>query len=1480
MSDLASTPPTTASNPNAAPNPQPSLGDSLNTVLKTAPELGTSPGLAVGVAQSGGDTQTRAQAVARGANAISDSTAKDRVSQAVGGGNVVSKALDWFGNSVAHVASSVASPIEHDATAVVGDVGKTLNAPLAAVQHEYRYLHDVEARHGYLAATLEGIGIAAGAAAGFAGGGVQGAVLGGESTAALEGQFFYTDSWDRTSSGSYTDPHTHQSVSIGRDVASVLGLRPGTTTYKVGSGIIDGIADMGLDPVAQGGMALGKAKSAEGAAGKLGEYFGGIAPVNAEDVDRVYNQYPSVRRAFSDIASKDAGQIIATPAYSGLRQIALQLGRANSADDVAQVFKDVFRTQELAFSDKLPTLAFTRIPMQAAREAIENAPTSTGPVSRLLNPANMAQRLTRLPESFDSAAKAISGSEFDPSDPVDNGALGLYRMLRFSETRSVAASVVKEYLDAPDLGSKIQVYRNATLNSLFSMARMRGMSEAEYLEPMAPEDRHAMKEALDNFTGGGAVGQAGDYGRDDQGRALSLVKDTSEGNRQYASAITDNQTGKLKFIPLNDMRRAAATLRNSRDLFGRADDFAYRHVTQGLFKPLVLLTPSYAEHISLAELIPNMLREGVRNVVKSGVAINATKLGLRAKDDELGAISGVAWRLIGGTRMGRSIEDGIGALDPAQLSNFGKRVQLASRYVEYNDGHFQALGLSSGHNYSNEVNKVERSASLLRHAFNDSGAKTGDGFAPFANGSQGYADSWQSWLRELSGDTKTQLAAQRLRSSLKAGKTLDEATQDASAAVSSWLHDQPDSYLGKYTRSKPTISSLAADRPDGMDSLDDWAHVVVQNLRGATRGMHNGPLHDNLLEHIANGEHVDATTLDAIPDAERPLIVKGREIVPDGNSKVQAIANKGFTKILNPMVNFLSRQPIAFEEFEKQYARLAPSIENGIMDDDEAMSKAMERTVNSVIRNVHNLHDRTQWTVTMRNWAPFYFAQEQAYRRMGRMLAENPGAFRRYQLMISNIHDVGNVLGGQNGQGYFVVPGTGFLTSGVASTLSRIGLPIEGSSPVGMGWNLNSTSVIFPLSSGARPDLGPVAAVPIQAITQLFPEFGAPALKADVTAAEQTVLGSSASSGPIWEQLIPNVIAQRLIEAANGGQYLPDRSFDSAMMNVLQTLDYEKKIPPANAGYQEMQTFLNRVRNQTRIMYAMKAIVGATTPVSPELQVKDFGFPAKLTADITKAGSVSKGITEFLSQNPDATPFTVFQSGNPTGASIPASVEAEKWINSNSKIIHDYPNAALFLMPQLTDTKYNSTIYNEQLAQGLRSKYAPGTINPDGTLSGYMAQLYIAAGNATVLDNWYPQYKKQLVGLTGSEKYTAEQNWQASLASFATQNPVWGAWWNSDTKATDRAQAITQLQSMFSKGEAPASPQTTALKGLLSDYQTYQNQLAAGRQDAFAVQSQSSITANWENYLESIVQSNPQLSTAVNGLFMSLPASTTGTANA
>ena len=1443
-------PTTTTTEPD---QPGSNFGQALNATLKAAPELGTSPGLSVGVASGGGDVAGNAQAVARGTQAISHQRALNDVSQVTGGGNALTDALNWFGEKVSSTVGHYGSDVIHAGEQAGAKVLTTLNKPMQFVQHEYRYLHDVEARHGYGAALLEGLALAGGAVAGgLATASPFGAVLGAETAAGLMGQVAYKDSWERTSDGNtYVDPHTHQPVSLGRDIADVIGLKPGTTIFKLASGTVDGIGDLEVGGTEVLGL-VSKAQDLTGLGGVLGHYWGGTGAATSEDVARAYSQYGSVRRAFRELAGMSSGDIALNNAYLSIaRNAPLRdaIGAAQTPDEVAQVFTDAVRSNEMAFSGQLPTMTITRLPFHAMYQALKQ--------SDLPVVGRFAQRITNLPDAWDDVAKALSSVSWDPSSRLDDGTVAIARIARMTENERVAANIASEYANTPDLGIKVGMYRNLVLSTIFNLAGFRGLTEADVLAKFAtdPAVQQKMADALDRTLAGGMFGKDAIYGLDDTGEDLSKVW-SADGKWRYSMAITKNQTGKLAMVDLAEVRRAAKVLADERNWIGKSDQFLFDHVTAPIFKPLALLTPSYALHIALAELIPNVLRLGFLNTLRSTMQLYSARTGLKFFEDEHLAVAGVAGRLVRGS--GEAMSE--------------QNLNEAAQYIIDRNMHLGPVATRSGHGAQ------EQAEQTLREMASRSPKLSSKEFTLYTRDSKQHVPAWQAWLHEGANDDATQVAASKLVEGAAAGKSLDDATADAARAAADWWRIQPEAEQARFFRSSPNFTAYEniLDRPVGQDHIDEWGRVIAQNLRGMTRGA-DGTLHIPLLDHIRNGETVPDSELEGIPLTARPAVVKGRAVVPRGDSTMQRLVEMGFRGVLNPMVDFLSRYPLTFTEYRKQLAFLQPAVDKGIMDAEMARDLATQRASFQMIRNIHNLTDRTQWTVTFRNWAPFYFAQEQAYRRFGRLLGESPRAFRQYQLMITNMHNVGQVFSGKDGQGYLVMPGTGFLTAGVARAAAMLGLPVEGATPVGMGWNLSASSVIFPLSAGFRPDIGPLVSIPVTSIASIFPETLSPVLKADFSAAASTVLGPGASDS-WYSQLVPNTVLQRFLTATGA---LNQRSFNSTMMQTLATLDFEGKLPPPTASYQQVQEFVDRVRNQTRLMYVMKAIVGAVTPVSPEVTNPIYNqFTADLAADIQKHGSVAAGVQAFLHAHPDATPFTVFQSENLTGATLPDSVGAESWINEHYSLITRYPSAALLLMPMTVGTKYNAAVYNEQIAQSLRVKLAPGEPQEIGNahVPSYIDQLYIAAGNSIVLDKWLPQFEAQTKGMAGEQKYQAEQAFygngqigSGTLGKYGQTNPTWWTWWTSNERATQRALAVKQMQTLLASGEAPRGAMADDARALLEGYANHENALAGAGQISTQITQEND---RWKAYLVNLVTEQPDLTNLVNGLFLSTNAPT------
>ena len=1457
-----------ASAPVPPPPPPSNPAANLDATLSAAPELAYQPATALAIAGSGGDVGLKAQSVAHVGNLTANASAQNSVKASGGGGlfGEIGKTLGDAVNAVAHVA----------------------NVGLATVQQEYRYLHDVEARHGIGVAVMEGAGILAGGVAGGVAGGFEGALLGSEAVTRLEGAVAYKDSWARAANPNYRDPHTGQLVSFGRDAASALGMKGGERT--VVSGALDGLGDLIADPVALAGKGLGAAHSLEGMNGVLGQTFRGTA-VTAENVDQAYRTLPSVQRAFTDIASKDvAGIRRAFPQFVG---IANELAAATTADDVRQTFKELAGSSEMLDAQKLPTLALSRLPFRPLRDAARNAgsgPISDAPVvgdfiakhvanNAVFGPRRWADRLEALPgATFDPATMDFSSTQINPANT--RGLNDLNAMIRYSGTQREADAVVNAYAAATP-AQRIVITKNATMKMLFTMAHIPVPDPAEYPdlghylgELVDGETKQKILERLDNHLAAANI-DGSDPGRIYGAFDGKNIPPVEAPDGMVQGGITKNQTGNISLPNIVEARRMAADIRQAKisKFLGGADDFLYNHVTQGFFKPLVLMSGGYGLHIALAEAIPNTLRHGLTQTAKGMMNRAVGSIGMKADADALGPLTGFLWRM-GGEKVYANSQEAQWATD----------VYLAQ------GGHKTTAGLSTSEALMGEAQPVERAASAYRQAAVPIATREGSDFGLFGNETKRFPELWQAALREASNDSWTRVGAQAYRDAMARGMEEGPATEFARKEVAKALDKEPQAVKDNFVREQYPIK----DGPQTWTPTDGHAHAIVQNMKNLihARGTDEGQLgqvHMDLLHSVANGHTPNINDLASIDQGLRPLTVKGRDLVPNGNGAIQRIANFGFSKILNPMVNMLSRNQEFMVEYISSRKVLQPQVEANLMSEDEAMVRAQAQATTHSMRFVHNLNDRTQWTATMRNWAPFFFAQEQAYRRMGRLLAEDPGAFRRYQLMISGVHDLAVNMQDSTGNKYIAFPGSGFLGTGVADMMGMSALTAGSVAPAAYGGSFSSANVIFPFSQGIKPDLGPLVLIPASQLSTMFTELNNnyahhnPVLQ--VAANDlASVAGSQSMSQPLWEQIIPNAFANRILQTIGGN----DRAFNSSVMQAYQFAAYqqamaEKKwqaggskgpapdiVPAADATALVKQQFQNRIRNYTRMLYFVRALTGFVSPVSSAVEMQNLGIPARLQQYITKNGSVSLGMQAAHLDHPEWDPWMVSESYVPSnvdasqssGYGLAASQPAQQWVGDNRKLLDKYGVSALWLMPQLKNSKYDPSIYNEQIAQGLRIKDVPDQ---------FLKALYVNAGNSLYYDGLkIHEVALAAAGNNANAKNTEYGAWSSWVAQLEKQYPVWAENHLSGTKQQNRTDAITNLTKMVDNGEAPPGEQTDLVKGLLQDYyQAASDYQAAGQAQSYSTQlsGQKKVNDGWIQYLDGLETQVPALKPVIVGVF-------------
>ena len=1446
----------------------PSVADNLDTAIAAAPDLVHAPSLALDVAQTPGPTGDIAQTVAAAANRQNRANGVDKTAAAIGGNqphNVVSDIFGWLGHNVLRPVGTAAT-----------DALRATNAPLNFVQREYRYLHDVEARHGMLAAIGEGAAIiGVGAAGAIAGGGInlETGMLAAEGATAVLGQVAYHDSWNRVGDPNYVDPNTHQKVSFGRDIAGGLfGLKAGSGAYGTFSGLFDALGDLTADPLANAGRGYAKLYSDQG-----GQFLGKSSEgtlLQAEKVQPAYDNLPRVRRAIDAMAEAQTPADIRRidPRYE---PIAKDLAAARTPDEVIDVLKSASASLEMLSAKSLPMLTNVRVATSRLRQLaadMEKPSVGTGAVNTVRNvfsPRAWADRFERVPgRSMDPSELNFAGKSIDPTLESGVGAENLRAMARYGMGDAAADHVYNLYMGA-DTRTRILLVRNTILDSMLGMAgqglQRNGQTVEEFLKTATFEDPRVQKhiaEYIDHYVTSANPDSANAYGATIFGKPIPNVVDRETG-RDLGAAVDTRQAGRIALPNFHDMKRMGQMLQGGKHLFSTLDDFAYNHITQAFFKPLVLQSMGYGFHISFAEMIPNALRQGAFNTIKAHVQVAMAKLSYKADQGDMNAFEGWLWHM-------RQ------QISPTSRLMDSKQIQYATEYGVQTHGFGHTVGTGAGENIQMESNKVDQVVSTTRKGISQVPMKATSSFGMFGpEESPRRVAEWQSWINRISRTPEHQVAASSYMKSLATGATPDQATFDAWKAVSTHLENLPESEKAKWLRLQHTTEHAVP----GETPAQDWAHHIVENMKGATHSGSSLTPHGDLIYAVAHGKETKLNRLkQLVQDGEGPLKVPGRKLVADGEGTVQRIANIGFRHLLNPMVNLLSRDSTTMIEYMKIRKSLEPAIEDGRISEDEAATIAVGRATSESIRFIHNIHDRTQWSETLRNWAPFYFAQEQAYRRAGRLLATNPGAFRQYQMEIMGAHNI--VSQQQDGQGnqYIALPGSGFLTEGMTAGFSHLGIPVGNVLPAELGGTASSANVIFPLSEGARPGWGPVVLIPAKAVYSKFTELAAkyPVFSPVVTPVAQGIrgaIGDSAITEGMWKEFVPNTTIQRLIEAGMGN----DRAFQSSMMQTMASMDYQQNlamerwvkggekgpqpqiIPGAGATFQEKQVFLDRVTNQTRLAYMARAIAGFFSPISANVEIKNYGLSAELTAAITKAGSVLKGMQAFLAANPDATPYTVGESMIPSGGSLPASTEAEQWVTANQKLINQYPAAAVWLMPQLTDTKYNPAVYNEQLAAGLRVKRTP---------QQFLDQLYVAAGDQT----YYSALSQHTAAIQAAagDKYAQDQEyakWDAWVQEFGNAHPTWFANHLAGTSQVNSQQSIQQLTAIYAAGQAPVNSQSTLVRQLLDNYHTASADWANAQNSYSYATLEKQVKSQWATYLDGMKTAYPQLAPIITSVF-------------
>lgn len=392
---------------------------------------------------------------------------------------------------------------------------------------------------------------------------------------------------------------------------------------------------------------------------------------------------------------------------------------------------------------------------------------------------------------------------------------------------------------------------------------------------------------------------------------------------------------------------------------------------------------------------------------------------------------------------------------------------------------------------------------------------------------------------------------------------------------------------------------------------------------------------------------------------------------------------------------------------------------------------AMERTV----AYIDNPLIRSNTAFMIRNFARFFRATEDFYRRYGRAFRNDPQSLIRLRLATLGLSGSGFIHQTEEGEDYFIIPGDSWMWT-VSSNIWKAltGNEILAVNPIEFGVKIQMVSPSLDPDSALPSFAGPLAALPIKAVsailgTEAFSEVPGVGSGSFKRGFDKYTLGVYSENSGWLEASVPGSV-RKMINALNRNER--NAQFASAAMQatLYAASNPNIKTPGPDATFMEKQEFLAAIRATAANIIFLRNTLGLVAPAGLSAMetkdvpdyIKEAGFTSmsrefyRMREELNETGeaSWSEALLKWTynEKNTGRLIYTVARTertGPGEVAKIQTTKEAADWVAGNPKIVNKYPVAAMFFAPQMGEfdigaysfLKLNGYIKNKQLDQFL-----------------------------------------------------------------------------------------------------------------------------------------------------------------------------------
>jgi hypothetical protein len=674
--------------------------------------------------------------------------------------------------------------------------------------------------------------------------------------------------------------------------------------------------------------------------------------------------------------------------------------------------------------------------------------------------------------------------------------------------------------------------------------------------------------------------------------------------------------------------------------------------------------------------------------------------------------------------------------------------------------------------------------------------------------------------------------------------------------------------IADYLRKNPKIVDDSIFKAKNI-SVDEHARIVYDRTRKVfeTRRVDaNGvkELNKELLEKVRtyddNGEYVvsgriSLEDLYSQSDTNLPESVIGPQLVPvmDSGNITASFMENGWRWL--GMANArISRQPIVISEmldirrsmrksgFEDawiaSYTKDINPLERGLIEQATELAKrdlatvVEERAIGQTLAYIDNPLIRSQMSFSIRNFARFYRATEDFYRRVGRAVSYNPESIAVAALTYEGISHSGFIQEDDQGEKYFVYPGIAPVYNAFQKMLDGLGIGSEFKAPfpIQFGAQLKMLTPSLNPDSLVPTFAGPVAGISIKTLENIV-NIWSPGAADTIT---RLTLGKYAVDQPMVSSFLPahvNRILAVMDRDERDSQYASAHRkavtyLEAAGYGIPKTYDENDNLIPPTA--QQLEEYRLMIKNTTLNILGMRFVFGFFAPASPQVQLKsdmnewvrDNGRAnfKQLWNDLKDeyGADYDSAMKRWVELYPNQIAFTIPESERSTVASFGYAEESGAFVEQNQELFNQYPEGATFLIPHKGGFSWDA--YKTMTDMGLRKNQR---------VEDHLRKIQTASGRQTYYDR-KNEYEASLKNsATDYERSRLRKDFTAwKTVFFAGQPLVAAELAEGGQKKIETLNALNDLEFMLSDSNArAASPKTfDALKAMLNTYLEFKSE--------------------------------------------------------